>query len=137
MRWATATDLAGALVRDKDLPWRTAHQIVGILVRLCEERSITPDGVTPALLDEAAVAYHGETAGLDARAIRTALDPARFIAARTVQGGPAPSESVRQADLFTSGLDADASVVSGIRQRIAESGRKLEAAIDTIIGRTA
>src|SRR4029079_15722559 len=24
--WATATDLAGALVRDRELPWRTAHQ---------------------------------------------------------------------------------------------------------------
>ena len=34
--WATATDLAGALVRERDLPWRTAHQIVGILIRLCE-----------------------------------------------------------------------------------------------------
>ena len=41
--WATATDLAGALVRERDLPWRTAHQIVGILVRLCEERGLGPD----------------------------------------------------------------------------------------------
>ncbi len=137
MRWATATDLAGALVREKDLPWRTAHQIVGILVRLCEERGITPAGVTPALLDEAAVAYHGEKAGLDAQAITTALDPGRFIAARTVQGGPAPAESARQADLFAKSLQADTATVSAIRQRIAESARKLEAAIDTIIGRTA
>ncbi len=137
MRWATATDLAGALVRDKDLPWRTAHQIVGILVRLCEERGITPDGVTPALLDEAAVAYHGETAGLDAQTITTALDPGRFNAARTLQGGPAPAESARQADLFSTGLEADTAVVVAIRERLAESARKLEAAIDTIIGRTA
>ena len=137
MRWATATDLAGALVRDKDVPWRTAHQIVGILVRLCEERNITPAGVTPALLDEAAVAYHGDKAGLDAQAIKTALDPGRFIAARTGQGGPAPTESLRQADLFAKGLQADTAAVSTIRQRIAESARKLEAAIDTIIGRQA
>ena len=98
--WATATDLAGALVSQKDMPWRTAHQIVGILVRLCEERGLGPADVTPALLDEAAIAYHEKPAGLDQNAIRDALDPARFIAARTLRGGPAPAESLRQAKLF-------------------------------------
>jgi len=38
---------------------------VGILVRLCEERGFGPADVTPALLDEAAVAYHEIPAGLD------------------------------------------------------------------------
>ena len=102
--WSTATDLAGALVRERDLPWRTAHQIVGILVRLCEERGLGPADVTTALLDEAAVAYHGTPVGLDAPVIREALDPARFIAARTLRGGPAPAESQRQARLFEDAL---------------------------------
>jgi argininosuccinate lyase len=92
------------LVRARDLPWRTAHQIFGIMIRLAEERGIGPDGVTPALLDEAAVLYHEKPAGLEAAAIRTALDPERFIAARSLQGGPAPAESLRQADLLTAGL---------------------------------
>ena len=132
--WATATDLAGALVRQRDLPWRTAHQIVGILVRLCEERGLGPDAVTPALLDEAAIAYHGQPAGLDVGPIRHALDPGRFIAARTLRGGPAPAESLRQADLYASGLAADEAVASGIHARLDESARRLEAAIDAIIG---
>src|SRR6185437_12653006 len=118
--WATGTDLAGALVKRRDLPWRTSHQIVGILVRLCEERGLGPDAVTPALLDEAAMLYHGQKAGLDQAQIREALDPGRFIAARTIRGGPAPSESLRQADR--------------IEQRLADSARKLESAIDSIIG---
>lgn len=133
--WATATDLAGALVRQRDLPWRTAHQIVGILVRLCEERGLGPDAVTAALLDEAAMAYHGQPAGLDAESIRHALDPGRFIAARTLRGGPAPAESRRQADLYASGLAADEAVTHAIRGRLAESAQRLEAAIDAIIGR--
>jgi argininosuccinate lyase len=137
LHWATGTDLAGALVRERDLPWRTAHQIVGILVRLCEERGLTPADVTPALLDEAAVAYHGETAGLDAGAIRTALDPVRFIAARTLQGGPAPAESMRQADLFARALDDDERTVTTIRRRLADAARALEAAVDAVIGRHA
>jgi argininosuccinate lyase len=131
--WATATDLAGALVRERDLPWRTAHQIVGILVRLCEERGLEPDGVTPALLDEAAEAYHGQKAGLDAAAIRQALDPGHFIAARTLQGGPAPAESRRQAELLGAGLRDDQATLTAARGRIAEAAWKLEEAIDRIV----
>ena len=132
-QWATATDLAGALVRERDLPWRTAHQIVGVLIRLCEDRGLGPDGVTPALLDEAAIAYHDRPAGLDAGQIKTALDPGRFIAARTMRGGPAPAESLRQSDLFERGLQADEATVGGVRTRLAEAARKLEAAIDAIL----
>lgn len=135
--WATATDLAGALVRERDLPWRTAHQIVGILVRLCEERGLGPADVTPVLLDEAAVTYHGTPAGLDAPAIRQALDPVRFIAARTLRGGPAPSESERQARLFEEALAGDERIVADIDERLAKAAAKLDAAVDTIIGRNA
>jgi argininosuccinate lyase len=133
--WATATDVAGALVREKNLPWRSSHQIVGILVRLCEERGLGPDAVTPALLDEAAQLYHGQPAGLTAAQIREALDPGRFIADRTMRGGPAPKESQRQIGHFAAGLEADEAMVSGIHQRLADSARKLEAAVDALIGR--
>ncbi|MBI2206984.1 MAG: argininosuccinate lyase [Candidatus Rokubacteria bacterium] len=133
--WSTATDLAGALVRQRDLPWRTAHQIVGILVRLAEERGLGPADVTPAFLDEASTLYHGVPAGLDAKTIRDALDPSRFIASRTLRGGPAPHESLRQADLFTRTLAADEEIVAGIETRLATAATKLEAAVDAIVGK--
>jgi len=132
--WATATDLAGALVAKRNQPWRTAHQIVGILVRLCEERGLTPADVTPALLDEAAVAYHEQPAGLSDADIREALDPGVFIAARTMRGGPAPVESLRQADLFLQGTMDDEKIVADIDARLAASASKLEAAIDKLVG---
>jgi len=134
MHWATATDLAGALVSRRAMPWRTAHQIVGILVRLCEERGLTPAGVTPALLDEASMLYHDKPAGLTAPEIREALDPGKFIAARTLRGGPAPAESMRQADLFLLGTVDDEKIVAAIDARLAESARKLEGAVDAILG---
>jgi argininosuccinate lyase len=131
--WATGTDLAGALVRKHDVPWRTAHQIVGILVRLCEERGLGPADVTPELLDEAAVAYHGHGYKLDQAEIKEALDPGRFIATRTLRGGPAPSESQRQARLFGELLAADERTVTGMEARLAESRDKLEQAVERII----
>ena len=131
--WATATDLAGALVSQRNLSWRTAHQIVGILVRLCEERGFGPADVTPELLDEAAVAYHDTPAHLEQSAIRDALDPGRFVASRTLRGGPAREESLRQARLFEEATVADEKIVAGIDARIAESARKLESAVDAVI----
>lgn len=131
--WATITDLAGALVSERDMPWRTAHQIVGIMVRLCEERKLGPANVTPDLLDEAAVLYHGTPAGLDQQTISAVLEPERFIAARTLQGGPAKEESLRQAKLFEAAVVIDEQIVNGIDTRLGESARKLEAAIDAIL----
>ncbi len=131
--WATVTDLAGALVSQRDLPWRTAHQIVGIMVRLCEERRLGPADVTPELLDEAAILYHEVPAGLDQQAINEALVPERFIAVRTLQGGPAKTESLRQAGVFEEGTVADETIVAGIDARLATATGKLEQAIDAII----
>lgn len=133
VHWATVTDLASALVRKNDMPWRTAHQIVGILVRLCESRKLGPADVTPALLDEAAVAYHEIPAGLTQAEINKALDPGNFIANRTLQGGPARAESMRQADLFEHLLDKDSEEVAAIELRLATSQRKLREATDAII----
>jgi argininosuccinate lyase len=81
-----ATDLAEQLVRG-GMPFRTAHELCGRLVKHAEAKGVslralgaddlrTVDAsLTPALLD--------------------ALDPARAVAARTVVGGPAP-EAVRR-----------------------------------------
>ena len=55
-------------------------------------------------------------------------------AARTLRGGPAPAESLRQADLFARGLADDEGSVATIEARLAEAARKLEAAIDRLIG---
>jgi argininosuccinate lyase len=135
--WATATDLAAALVSERGLAWRTAHQIVGILIRLCEERRLGPADVTPGLLDEAAVAYHGQPAGLDGSAIKAALDPERFVASRTLRGGPARQESLRQADVLEKDLEQDEARVTAIRERLASAARKLESAVDSVIGASA
>jgi argininosuccinate lyase len=134
VNWATVTDLAGALVTRHDLPWRTAHQIIAIMVRLCEERALGPADVTPALINEASMLYHEKPLVVDQQLIDEARSPERFIAVRTLQGGPAQGESLRQASLFEAALAADEAAVQGIDTRLADAARKLEAAIDAIIG---
>ena len=73
-----------------------------------------------------------QPAGLPQAEISEALDPVRFIAKRTLQGGPAPAESQRQAKLFGDLLSTDEDIVAGIKDRLAQANAKLRDAVDAI-----
>ncbi|HEY0709684.1 MAG TPA: argininosuccinate lyase, partial [Polyangia bacterium] len=75
-----ATDLAEHLVREKGVPFRRAHEIVGGLVRHAETRGVTLAQIPTADL--------GSIAPELDQAAMAALDPARAVAARTLPGGP-------------------------------------------------
>ncbi|MFI4997236.1 MAG: lyase family protein, partial [Hyphomicrobiales bacterium] len=132
--WGQATEIAGALVREKGLPWRTAHQIIGILVRLCEDRSIAPKDVTAALIDEAAILYQGEPLKLGAAALKEALDPEKAVHRRTLYGGPAPSEVRTRMKEYQASLADHARKLEEARAPVVDGGRKLEQAVGSLIG---
>ncbi|MBW1800380.1 MAG: argininosuccinate lyase [Deltaproteobacteria bacterium] len=134
--WAQATDIAGAMVRDKGCSWRTAHQISGILVRRCLERGVKPHEVTGAMLDEASVEYMGEPIGISEESLRKSLDPLEFVRGRTLYGGPAPEESRKRIEAHSGNLERDREAVAEMRRHIEEAGGKLERAIDDIIDST-
>lgn len=131
--WCQATEVAGALVRDRGMPWRTAHQIVGILVRFAEERGIRPLDVTTGLLDEASIEYMGEPAGLSADSLRVALDPTAAVNRRTLYGGPAPEEVRRRLVEYLTALENDRNNHKTARQQVAAGLARLEQAIDALI----
>ncbi|PWR72810.1 argininosuccinate lyase [Methanospirillum lacunae] len=84
--FSTATEVADQLVREFDIPFRTAHHIVGHAVR-----KGTMDLNT---LDEAAIEVTGvslSSRGLTQIIIDTALDPAVGVNIRRWPGGPAHS----------------------------------------------
>jgi argininosuccinate lyase len=91
-----ATDLAEHLVREKAIPFRRAHEIVGALVRHAETTKVSLReiplgdlaGIAPEL-DEAAIG---------------ALDPERAVAARTLTGGPAPTAVLARVEALESEL---------------------------------
>ncbi|MDP6403277.1 MAG: lyase family protein, partial [SAR202 cluster bacterium] len=132
--WAQATDVAGALVKEKGMPWRTAHQIVGILVRMSYQQGVKPRDVTPELLDDAAIEYMGEPVGLSKAVLDRSLDPVEFVNARTLYGGPAPEECRRRLPEYHAQLDEDRAAVEERERRLAEAAEKLEKAIDALLG---
>lgn len=92
--FSTATELADRLVRQHNLPFRTAHHIVGHAVKLGR--------IDLPTLDAAATMVIGSTLsslGVTEELIATALSVPEGIAVRSHPGGPAPeavNEAVRE-----------------------------------------
>jgi argininosuccinate lyase len=83
-----ATQLAETIAQGKGLAFRTAHRIVGKLVRRCLEEKVSPAEVTPEMLDRAAVEIQGRPLKLKAETIRKAMDAAYIIEHRNTPGSP-------------------------------------------------
>ena len=94
--WCCATDLAGALVREHGISWRTAHQIVSIICRKAEEKNIPSSALNNRMIEEASMEHLGKKLRLKrGHDLKSVQDPMERIKARTLTGGPSP-ENVRK-----------------------------------------
>jgi argininosuccinate lyase len=96
-----ATDLAEELVRG-GMPFRSAHEVVGRLVRGAEERQVSLRELSDADLRAIDPAL--------SRATMAALDPQRAVSVRALPGGPSPVAVAREiarleSELRTLGFD--------------------------------
>ena len=88
--FATATDLADIMVREKDIPFRTAHKIVGRIVNEATANNMAEEDITSQFIDDIAVDLGFDKLSLDDELIQNALNPAENVKIRRVVGGPAP-----------------------------------------------
>ena len=90
-----STELANQMVRDHDMGYRTAHDIVNEFVLVSREQKIPATGARAELLDEAAQKVLGRKLGMTETRLRELLDPAYFIKVTNSRGGVAPDEVAR------------------------------------------
>jgi len=88
--FAVATDLAEIITLETGLDFRTAHRIVGRLVREATQTGRAMRDLTTADLDAAAQSILDRPLRLSETAFLQALDPAAAVAARQGIGGAAP-----------------------------------------------
>jgi argininosuccinate lyase len=127
--WTTASNLADAIVRFGGFSFRSAHGIVGRVVREAGLAGIGPDQVDAGFLDKVAVAIAQRPAGLSDAQIREALDPLAFVATR-VTAGSVNVDEVR-AMLAEGGqqLDDDRDWLAQRRDRVSAAAQTLEAEV--------
>jgi argininosuccinate lyase len=125
--WTTLTELADTLVRDHQLPFKTAHAIAS---RLVEARQQNPTAPLATLLAEASRELAGAPLLYSEQALATILSPRHFVAIRTTYGGPAPAATARAAESSRALLDDDQQWLSNATAAIAEAEKRLEERAD-------
>ena len=93
--WSTTSHLADELVRHADISFRTAHHVVGRVVRNAIAAGLAPGDVTSEMVDIAAGETIGRTLGLDEQIVRDAFSPEGFISSRRTSGSAHP-DAVRE-----------------------------------------
>ncbi len=88
--FATATDLADVMVREKKIPFRSAHKIVGRLVNLSIEMELDVENIDSHFVDGVANDLGFEKLNLSNDLIQQSLNPVENVKIRKVPGGPAP-----------------------------------------------
>ena len=88
--FATATDLADIMVREKQIPFRTAHKIVGRIVNEATASNMAEEDITSEFIDAIAVDLGFDKLNLADDLIQRALNPTENVKIRAVPGGPAP-----------------------------------------------
>jgi argininosuccinate lyase len=125
--FGSATELSDLLVREAGLSFRTAHNIVGHVVRGALAAGKTAIEITAADIDQASVGLLGRTLAIAPARIAEALDPVLNVRARTVLGGPAPDNVRAMARDHAARLDRDVARVAMISGRVAAARDRLHA----------
>lgn len=132
--WATATDLAAAIVRHAGVPWRAAHQITGIVVRLAIDAGRTPDEVDTAFVDQAAQLHLGHAIGLPTHVLASAMDPTASVQRHQLPGGPARGRVQEALQEHADALTQDERWLAAATARVQQGEQVLERGIDAIVG---
>jgi len=95
LNFTTSTELANVLVRKFAVPFRTAHKVVGSLVRDLVENKLSPSDLTPDMIKSASSRVMGSPVTMTEEEIRSCMDPKKFVETHRVRGGPSPTEVKR------------------------------------------
>ena len=134
--FVAATELANLLVRKYNIPFRSAHRIVGALVKSLIETKMTFADATPKMLAKAAEDSTGIKLNVKTEDIKALADPLRLVEACKVKGGPAPAEVKRMLCEREKQVLQTKSDISKMDKELEESWNKLDAAVQQFISKT-
>ncbi len=109
----TSGDLGDFLMAEEGLDPASARDIAALTAHRAREEGLEASGITPPLIDAAALLVIGRELGIEIERLGAYLAPRRFVEKRTMLGGPAPA-AVRE-------------LLQGERTRLEADQRWLEA----------
>jgi argininosuccinate lyase len=91
--YSTATDLSVFLMTEEQIPPAAARRIAVLVLAQLQKMSVEVSGITPDMIDSAALVTIGREIKVEIEALGRFLAPRRFIERRQVTGSPASGSS--------------------------------------------
>jgi argininosuccinate lyase len=127
--WTTLTEFADTLVRDRGMPFKTAHTIAA---RLIAARQRHPQKPLSELVTEASMDLLPSPLSYTDRELGAILSPRHFVAVRKTYGGPAPEETARASAVSAAELEADQAWWTAARTALKDAERRLADRVDML-----
>ncbi|MBN1357960.1 argininosuccinate lyase [Candidatus Bathyarchaeota archaeon] len=129
--FVAATELANVLVREYDVPFRTAHKIVGAFVKSLIEAKLTFADATSAMLQKTAEEAEGIELAVKAKDLKALADPLALVEACNVKGGPAPAEVKKALDVWKKKWFSTKSDIIQTDKKLEEAENNLKIAVQS------
>lgn len=126
------TELADMIVRERNLSFRLAHEIVSTVVAAAAQGGLPSTDISSAILDDAANTVLGRPLNLPQGKVQKALDPLENVKARKTTGGPAPQEVKRMLRGRWERVAVESKRCDDRRAKLSTSIRQLNTEIETL-----
>jgi len=131
LNFSTSTELANMLVRKYKVPFRTAHKIIGSLIRILAEYKLTFSDVTPELLQKVVQDSSGLSLNISIEDIQESIDPLKFVESHKARGGPSPPEVKRMLKVRKQWTALSRSNLSRKKLQLDEADDKLQSTVQS------
>ncbi len=127
----TSSDLADFLMLEEQLPPFAAQAIANRVIALAREEGREASGITPELIDSAALLILGRDLRVEFETISRYLAPRRFIERRALPGSPAPAAMRIYLERASTKLEQDQHWQVNIAEALSEALRNLDVTLAT------
>jgi argininosuccinate lyase len=128
-----ASELADTLVREKNVSFRTAHKIIGTVVREALSQGKKPSQIDSQMIDSAAIQVMGNPVNLAPEVLLRCLDPLEIVNAKNGIGGVAPQAVKISIQHRKAQLEEDARSLRAKEGKVSTARKKLEEVIQKIL----
>jgi len=123
--FTTSTELANMLVRKAGVSFRSAHRIVGTIVRDLVEKRLNLSDVTSDMIRSVSSRIVGSAVTVTEADIRSSVDPKKFVEAHETKGGPCSAEVGRM-------LKCRSQELAAWRQKLSTEADRLRGTWETL-----
>lgn len=129
----TITELADVLARDKNVPFRLAHQIASTIAKKCSYEKLELNELSIQTVNEEISKRCNVS--LSQEEWKNIICPIEFVKRRNIQGGPNPDEVRRMAEARYKFTRANEDRLTEEKNRLQASEKVLAEALQKIIGK--